>query len=137
MRSLLVVLILAGGCGSFFARREVMAGNERVYRAIRDRDVTTLRSLVAADFRWDAPDGKARSRDEWLDVVAQTPGQIQSVTGSRLHLEKRDDRLTLCGVQRSIVQLDGKEQVDDQPYCDDWKRRDGRWQIVEAYVPTF
>jgi hypothetical protein len=137
MRSLLVVVILACGCSGFFARREVMAGNERVYRAIRDRDVNTLRTLVAADFRWDAPDGKARSRDEWLETVSATPGQIQSVTGSRLKLERRDDRLTLCGVQRAIVQLDGKELVDDQPYCDDWKLRDGRWQIVEAYIPTF
>lgn len=137
MRILLVAAILALGCGSFFARREVLAGNERIYRAIRDRDVATLRALVADDFRWDHPDGKPRDRDQWLAAVAATPGQIQSVTGARLHLERRDDRLTLCGVQRSVVQLDGKELVDDQPYCDDWAQRGGRWQVVEAYVPTF
>src|SRR5260370_13121634 len=134
MRSLLVVVILACGCSGFFARREVMAGNERIYRAIRDRDLNTLRTLVAADFRWDAPDGKARSRDEWLETVAATPGQIQSVTGSRLKLERRDDRLTLCGVQRAIVQLDAPPPAPPPPYSDHWKLRDGRWQIVAAHI---
>jgi uncharacterized protein DUF4440 len=137
MRILLVAAILVSGCGSYFARREVMAGNERVYRAIRDRDINTLRTLATDDFRWDHPDGKPRNRDEWLAGVAATPGQIQSVTGSRLKLERRADRLVLCGVQRAVVQLDGKELVDDQAYCNDWMLRDGRWQIVESYVPTF
>jgi hypothetical protein len=35
------------------------------------------------------------------------------------------------------VRIDGQEKIDDAPYCDDWQKRDGRWQIVEAYVPTF
>lgn len=138
MRFVLVSAILCCGCATFFAKRDVMAGNERVYRAIRDRDVATLRGLVADDFRWDHPDGKTRNKDEWLAAVAATPGQIKSVTGSRLQIERRDDRLTVCGVQRAVVDVDGKEQVDDQPYCDDWKQQqDGQWRIVEAYVPTF
>ena len=55
----------------------------------------------------------------------------------RLRTELRDDKVTVCGVQRAVVRVAGEELIDDQPYCDDWQKRDGRWQIVEAYVPTF
>jgi uncharacterized protein DUF4440 len=134
---LCVVPVLGGGCGSFFAKRDVLRGNQAVYDGIRARDANQLREYVAADFRWDAPDGKARNRDEWLAAVAATPGEIVSVTGMRLTTELRGDRVTVCGVQRAIVKVDGEEKIDDQPYCDDWQRKDGRWQIVEAYVPTF
>lgn len=142
MRAPTVVVILGavaivGGCGSFFARRDVLRGNQAVYDGIRARDAAKLREYVASDFRWDAPDGKARTRDEWLAAVAATPGDIVSVSGMRVQTTMRGDRVTVCGVQRAIVRVNGEEKIDDQPYCDDWQQRDGRWQIVEAYVPTF
>jgi hypothetical protein len=135
--TILGAAVILGGCGGFFARRDVLRGNQAVYDGIRARDAGKLREYVAPDFRWDAPDGKSRTRDEWLAAVAATPGEIVSVSGMRLTTERRGDRVTVCGVQRAIVRVDGEERIDDQPYCDDWQRRDGRWQIVEAYVPTF
>jgi Domain of unknown function (DUF4440) len=129
--------VTLAGCGSFFARRDVLRGNQAVYDGIRARDAAKLREYVAADFKWDAPDGKQRTRDEWLAAVAATPGQIVSITGMRLTTERRGDKVTVCGVQRAIVRVNGDEKIDDEPYCDDWQKRDGRWQIVEAYVPTF
>ena len=142
MRAPIVVTILgaaalAGGCGSFFAKRDVMRGNQAVYDGIRTRDANKLRQYVAADFRWDAPDGKPRNRDEWIAGIAAIPGEIVSVTGMRLTTEVRGERVTVCGVQRAIVKVEGEEKIDDQPYCDDWQRKDGRWQVVESYVPTF
>jgi ketosteroid isomerase-like protein len=137
MRLLLVVTICSFGCGGYFARRDVLRGNQAVYDGIRTRDAATLRQWVAPDFRWDAPDGKPRNRDEWLAAIAATPGEIVSVTGARLTTVERGDRVTVCGVQRAVVRIDGQEKIDDAPYCDDWQKRDGHWQIVEAYVPTF
>jgi hypothetical protein len=134
--TILGVVLLGGGCGGFFARRDVLRGNQAVYDGIRTRDVAKLRELAAPDFRYDAPDGKPLTRDQWLAGVAATQGEIVSVSGMRLTTELRGDRVTVCGVQRAVVRLDGKELIDDQPYCNDWQRRDGRWQIVEAYVPT-
>ena len=137
MRLFLVMTIVgAAGCGSFFAKREVLRGNQAIYDGIRTRDAAKLRQYVAADFRWDAPDGKPRNRDEWLAVVASPPGEIVSITGMRLTTEMRGDRVVLCGVQRAIVKVDGEEKIDDQPYCNDWQHKDGRWQVVESYVPT-
>jgi Domain of unknown function (DUF4440) len=136
MRLLLVVTILGLGCGGWSARRAVLRGNQEIYDGIRTRDVEKLRALVAADFRYHMPDGKLVGRDEWLAGVAATPGEIVSISGLRLRTEQRGDRVTVCGVQRAIVKLEGKEAIDDAAYCNDWQRRDGRWQIVEAYVPT-
>lgn len=141
MRARWVVTILGGvllsGCGSFFAKRDVLRGNQAVYDGIRTRDQARLRGLVAPDFKWDAPDGKQRTRDEWLAVVAAPQGEILSITGLRLRTEMRGDKVTLCGVQHAVLRVNGEEKIDDEPYCNDWQKRDGRWQIVESYVPTF
>jgi hypothetical protein len=138
MRRLAFVTILAGaGCTSWSAQRAVMRHNQEVFDGIRTRDLARLRELVAADFLWHAPDGKSRNRDEWLKTVKDTPGDIVSVSGMRLRTEVRGDRVVLCGVQRAVVKLEGRELIDDGPFCDDWQQRDGRWQIVAAYVPTF
>jgi Domain of unknown function (DUF4440) len=136
MRPLLALLIFSCGCGGWSARRAALRGNQEVYDGIRTRDVGRLRGLVAEDFRYHAADGKQIGRDEWLAGVAATAGEILSVSGMRLRTELRGDRVTVCGVQRALVKLDGKELIDDVAYCNDWQRRDGRWQIVEAYVPT-
>ena len=104
-----------GGCGEFFARRDVLRGNQAVYDGIRTRDAAKLREYLAADFRWDAPDGKPRKRDEFLAGVAALPGDIVSVSGMRLSTTMRGDRVTVCGVQRAIVKLGGEEKIDDQP----------------------
>jgi hypothetical protein len=129
--------LVCAGCASWSARRAVLRGNQAIYDGIRARNADALREYAAADFRWHAPDGKIKNRDEWLASVAAIPGDIVSISGLRLTTEQRDDRLTVCGVQRAIVKLDGKEQIDDEPYCNDWQRRGGRWQVVESYVPTF
>lgn len=138
MRALVVVLTMwSVGCAGWSAKRAALRGNQAVYDGIRARDTAKLRQYAASDLRWHAPDGKIKTRDEWLAAVSATPGDIVSVSGLRLTTELRDDRVTVCGVQHAIVRLDGKEQIDDEPYCDDWAERDGRWEIVESYVPTF
>ncbi|MDB4970423.1 MAG: hypothetical protein JWN44_6112 [Myxococcales bacterium] len=134
---ILVAAGVAGGCGGWSAKRAVLRANLELYDGIRGRDAGKLRNVLAADFRWHAPDGKSRTRDEWISGIEATPGQMLSVTGLRLTTEMRGARITLCGVQRAVLKLDGKDLIDDGPFCDDWERRDGRWQIVEAYVPTF
>lgn len=130
------VLFALAGCGSWSAKRAVLRANQQVFEGIRGRNAATLRTVIAPDFRWHAPDGKSRTRDEWIAGVEAIPGEIVSVSGMRLTTEMRGERVTLCGVQRGILKLDGKELIDDVPFCDDWERRDGGWQIVEAYVPT-
>lgn len=137
MRVVLAFTLGCVGCATWSGRRAVLRGNQAIYDGIRARDANALRSFAAADFRWHSPDGKIKNRDEWLASVAAIPGDIVAVTGLRLTTEERGDGFTVCGVQRAIVKLDGKEQIDDEPYCNDWQRRDGRWQVVESYVPTF
>jgi hypothetical protein len=141
MRALLVVTILGaavlgGGCGGFFARRDVMRGNQAIYDGIRTRDAGLLTQWVAPDMRYHTADGKTIGRDEWLAGVKATPGEIVSISGMHLRVEERDDRITLCGVQRAVVRVNGSELIDDGAYCNDWQRRDGHWQVVEGYQTT-
>lgn len=138
MRPMVIATILAAGtgCAGWSARRAVLRGNQAVYDGIRTRDAALLAEYVAPDLRYHLPDGKSIGRDEWLAGVKATPGDIVSVSGMDLRVETRGDRITVCGVQRAVVRVEGRELVDDGAYCNDWQRRDGRWQIVEAYQPT-
>jgi hypothetical protein len=132
----LVFVFGACGCGAWSARREVWRGNLAVYDGIRTRDVNRLRELLATDFRYLGADGKTLDRDTWLASVAATPGTIESIVGEQLRMETRGDRITVCGIQRGVTQLAGQEQVDVGAYCDDWQERDGRWRVVQAYIPA-
>lgn len=133
----LSLAVVGSGCAGWSARRAALRGNQAIYDALRARDVAALRALAAPDFRYHAPDGRSLDREAWLKIAASTPGQILSVTGLHVRTEMRDGGVTVCGLQRSVVRLEGKEIVDDGAYCDDWRRRDGRWQVVQSYVPTF
>jgi hypothetical protein len=133
----LSLAVVGAGCAGFSARRAALRGNQAVYDAIRTRDVARLRTLAAPEFRYPAPDGRSLDREAWLKAAAATPGEIVSVSGLHVRTELRDGGVTVCGLQHAVVHLDGKELVDDGPYCDDWRRSDGRWQIVQSYVPTF
>lgn len=138
-RSLALVLAVvgAGGCAGWSARRAALRGNQAIYDALRTRDVAKLRALAAPEFRYHAPDGRSLDREAWLKLAAATPGEIVSISGLHVRVEMRDGGVTVCGLQHAVVRLGGKEIVDDAPYCDDWRRRDDRWQIVQSYVPTF
>ena len=130
------VTMLAAGCTTFFAHRDVLRGNQAIYDGIRTRDAALLTQWIAPDLQYHTPAGKTIGRDEWLAAVKATPGEIVSITGMDLKLEDRGDRITLCGVQRAVVRVEGKEQIDDGAYCNDWQRRDGHWQVVEGYQTT-
>jgi hypothetical protein len=134
-RGLLLLLVVCG-CGGWSARREVWRGNQALYDGIRTRDLARLRELAASDFRYLAADGKTLDRDAWLAVIAATPGAIESVVGEQLRMERRGDRITVCGMQRAVVRVEGQEQIDVAAYCDDWQKRDGRWRVVQSYVPA-
>jgi uncharacterized protein DUF4440 len=137
MRLLLCVTILAAaGCASWSARRAVLRGNQAIYDGIRTHDEATLTQILAPDLRYHTADGKTIGRDEWMAAMKATPGEIVSISGMHLRTEERGDRVTLCGVQRAVVRLEGKELIDDGAYCNDWQKRDGRWQVVEGYQTT-
>lgn len=137
MRLLVIVTILASaGCAGWSARRAVLRGNQAIYDGIRTRDAALLTQWVAPDLRYHTADGKTIGRDEWLAGIKSTPGEIVSVSGMDHRFETHGDRLTLCGVQRAVVRLEGKELIDDGAFCSDWQKRDGRWQLVEGYQTT-
>lgn len=135
-RGLGLWLMVACGCGAWSARREVWRGNQALYDGFRTRDTARLRELMAADFRYLGADGKTLDRDAFLATVPATPGTTESVVGEQLRMEQRGDRITVCGMQRAIVRVEGQEQIDVGAYCDDWQERDGRWRVVQAYIPA-
>jgi Domain of unknown function (DUF4440) len=131
-----LLLLIVSGCGAWSARREVWRGNQALYDGFRARDVNRLRELLASDFRYLGADGKALDRDTFLAAVPTAPGTTESIVGERLRMETRGDRITVCGMQRAVVRVEGQEQIDVAAYCDDWQERDGRWRVVQAYVPA-
>jgi hypothetical protein len=141
MRALFVVTILAlaaglGGCAGWSAERAVARHNQALHDGIRARDEARLREVVAPDFRWNAPAGMVVGRDGWIEHLKAVPGEIESVTMIRPHTQYENGTLTVCGKQRAVLRVEGKEQIDDNAFCDDWQRREGRWQLVRSYQPT-
>ena len=81
-------------------------------RGIRARDPAALGGLVAADFRFHAPDGHPLDRGAWLAAAAAFEGEIVSIGGERLRVERHGESWTVCGFQRAVVRLQGREVVE-------------------------
>jgi hypothetical protein len=137
MRLVLCVTILAAaGCASWSAKRAVLRGNQEIYDGWRTRDDALLKRWIAPDVRYHLADGRVIGRDELIAGVHTIPGEIVSVSGMHVRVEQRGDSYTVCGVQRAVVRVEGKELIDDGAYCDDFVRRDSGWQVVEGYQTT-
>jgi Domain of unknown function (DUF4440) len=104
----------------------------RMAAAIKGRDQTAVRALLARDFVQRAIGGAAASADEFLAAVAQIPGEILSVDLEHLEVELTDAGALVTGIQHGRVLLDGKVVDDRQPFVDWMIKEAGEWRFRAA-----
>lgn len=117
------------------APHPILRANKQLSESIAVRDMATLESLVAPDFRFETEDGSTGDREVWLGSIRDLPYAIKSITHVDLKLTVEGDSAVLCGVQKAHVLMEGETLVDDAAFCDRWDKRGDRWLITFAGVP--
>jgi ketosteroid isomerase-like protein len=116
------------------ARQAVHDIAQEVFKAIRLKDVASLRRVLAHDFVHRSPDGAEAGREEFLAGIAAMPVEVTSVGGEHLKVSVYGDVAVMTGVQRAEWrQGDAAEGVSSVAFTDVFALRGGGWLMVLAF----
>jgi hypothetical protein len=101
-------------------------------RAVQERDVARLDSLLAAEFTLDGAAGTL-SREELLEA-ARGEYAIEEFAYSEIDPEVYGNTAVVLSRYRQAARLGDRDASGDLRITDVWVRRDGRWQIVRRHA---
>jgi ketosteroid isomerase-like protein len=116
------------------AETEVLAIEQDIMTAIRNKDAATLEPLLADDFCYRTHFGAETDKSGFLQSITSTPFEILSLHGEELNVNVYGDTAVLTGVQIAEAQPPaGEKEESVVAFTDVFARRDGRWLMVLAY----
>ena len=108
--------------------------SQDVFTAIRLKDLTSLRRILAEDFVHRTSDGLESGKEEFLSGIWDMPLEITSIRGEHLLVSVYGDVAVMTGVQRAEWrQGDKAEGISSVAFADVFALRGGRWLMVLAY----
>jgi ketosteroid isomerase-like protein len=122
------------------ARHDLEAIYAKVDQATKNKDVKSLRAYMAEDFSMKREDGKVLNRNESLDVITQSLGQvgeIQSSTTTIDKLKEEDGTVVADTTQILKATIDGQDSKSHQLVAtaksrDTWIHTEHGWLIKHS-----
>ena len=112
----------------------ILAIEQEVFTAIRQKDVDSLGRFLASDFVHRRPDGADSGKEEFLRSISAMPVEVISIRGEHQKVNIYGEVAVLTGVQRAEWrQADGAEGVSSVAFTDVFARRGDSWLMVLAY----
>jgi hypothetical protein len=113
-------------------RDDVVHTAERLAAAIGNRDLATIRSLLAPGFIHRTYGGAAADTESFLQAIQQIPGEIVTVELQQLEVDLCPTGALVTGMQHAQVRIAGA-LLDDRRGFIDWFVHDGlAWRIQAA-----
>lgn len=104
-------------------------------RAIGERDLAKLESLLAADYVHVHSDGRVERRDDWLAVVGSGPAR--TTERGRLEIASLGDTAVMVGPVVTTVFVDEPEpRVIDGTATQTWARGEDGWELLSFQVTS-
>lgn len=116
------------------AHAELLQLERALFEAIRTRDESALKQLLAADFELRMPGEAPVGREAFVASVQAIPGTMLEVSSDDTEGRVLGDVGMLTGHQRARVRLgDGSVVTQTGAFGDVARQVDGRWVLVHAY----
>jgi len=113
---------------------ELRAAEQRIFEAIRAKDVAALGRELAEDFAHSSPGQPDQPREAFVGAIRDMPYAIHGIEGQELRVRELGETAVLSGIQRARVALpDGREVVARTAFVDVFTRVDGRWRLRHAW----
>jgi uncharacterized protein (TIGR02246 family) len=120
--------------------QQVIAVEEALFDALKNRDSAALSKLVADDFQFRDAGNEIIAKPEFLKAATSVPGTILSVSSDDMRVRVIGDLAILSGTQKAVVRLkDGNQLTGEGVFTDVFAKRDGAWQLIFAHnidLPT-
>jgi hypothetical protein len=110
----------------------VADASRRMATAIGQRDLSTIRQLLAPGFVHRALGGERADAAAFLQSIEQIPGEILDVRLEQFDVDVSPTGTLVTGVQYAQVLLDGQVVEDRRAFVDWFVKDDGVWRIQAA-----
>ena len=117
------------------ARAEVLAAEDRRYRAMLDADLATLDRLCADDLSYAHSSGVRDTKAEYLAKVASGYYVYRRICHPVERVAVVGDTAVVVGRMTADLVVDGAAKTIDNLALAVWVRADGEWRLL-AYAPT-
>lgn len=113
---------------------KIIALEQEIFAAIRNRDAAALGRLLADDFVYRTATGDESDRATFLHNIATLPLTILEVQGENLKVNIYGETAVLTGIQKARVRDDkGHEITSAVAFTDVFITRGGQWLMAQAY----
>lgn len=114
---------------------EVLAAEDRRYRAMLDADLGVLDELCADELSYAHSSGVRDTRDEYLAKVRSGYYVYRRIEHPVERVEVVGDTAMVVGRMTADLEVDGTPKTIDNLALAVWARIAGRWRLL-AYAPT-
>jgi ketosteroid isomerase-like protein len=113
---------------------EIVDAEERIFDAIRERDLTRLADELTEDFLHTPFGNPNQDRDAFLRAIAEVPYKILELSGEDLRVRILGEFALLSGYQRAKVQFPEGAVVEGvSAFVDLFVGGPGAWRLRHAF----
>ena len=115
--------------------RQVLAAEDRRYRAMQDADLTTLDELCADELSYAHSSGTRDTKAEYFGKIESGYYVYRRVAHPVERVEVLGDTAIVVGRMTADVEVQGVPKTIDNLALAVWTRASGAWRLL-AYAPT-
>lgn len=115
--------------------QQVLAAEDRRYRAMEDADLTTLDELCADELSYAHSSGTRDTKSAYLDKVGSGYYVYRRVEHPVERVEVLGDTAIVVGRMTAAIDVQGVPKTIDNLALAVWTRASGAWRLL-AYAPT-
>lgn len=116
-------------------RQEVLAAEDRRYRAMRDADLTVLEELCADALSYAHSSGTRDTKNQYLEKLRSGFYVYLRIDHPVERVEVAGDTAVVVGRMTADITVQGTPKTIDNLALAVWTRASGDWRLL-AYAPT-
>ena len=112
---------------------KVLALEKKWAESYKQRDISLLSSLLAADFIITVEDGKTYGKEGYISHSADSSVQVGVAELSELRVRVHGNIAVVTGAYHETGNSKGKPYEYRDRLTDVWMKTDGKWQVVASH----
>jgi ketosteroid isomerase-like protein len=120
------------------AEQDIDRIEDRRYQAMMTSDLSALAEILADEFVYHQPTGRAATKTSYIEQLRSGEVKINEARRHDVTIHVYGDIATAMGMTHLDLELKGEHREVELRYLNVWALRDGRWQLVarqSAFVP--
>ena len=120
--------------GDSAARKQVLDASEAVDRAMVDKDMSVMASLLSDEIEYTNQFGEVLTKAQWLDNIGSEKLKHVTFDHKVANLHIYGDAAVLTGISHTIFEYKGSVSKTPRRFTRFFVKQDGKWLLVGQHV---